>query len=279
MAGVWAEYEVELVVADYFAMLKKELTGESYNKSEHRRALLPLLNNRSEASIEFKHRNISEAVNDIGIPHIPGYRPASNYQKILSTKINEYLIEDTSVQELLNHDLEKDILLPSIESILNAHVEPPPVGRKQRVQTHSRKANKPKIDYLMLEAQNQKIGLVGEKFILQYEKARLIKEGKARLADNVEHISQTQGDGFGFDILSFQADEREKFIEVKSTKNAAETPFYFTSNELAFSKENAASYYVYRVFGLRSVPEFFILNGALDKVVASQPHQYRAWLK
>lgn len=36
-AHPWTELEVEATVADYFAMLKNELRGEAYNKSEHRR--------------------------------------------------------------------------------------------------------------------------------------------------------------------------------------------------------------------------------------------------
>ena len=39
----WTEQEVRLVVADYFAMLEAELQGESYKKSEHRKALIPHL--------------------------------------------------------------------------------------------------------------------------------------------------------------------------------------------------------------------------------------------
>ena len=55
----WSDIEVELIVAEYFSMLSKELSGKNYKKSEHRKKLLPLLNNRSEGSIEFKHQNIS----------------------------------------------------------------------------------------------------------------------------------------------------------------------------------------------------------------------------
>ncbi len=39
----WTEQEVRLIVADYFAMLEAELQGEPYKKSEHRKALIPLL--------------------------------------------------------------------------------------------------------------------------------------------------------------------------------------------------------------------------------------------
>jgi hypothetical protein len=62
----WTEQEVRLIVADYFAMLEAELSGETYRKSEHRKALIPLLTGRSEGSVEFKHQNISAVLVEQG---------------------------------------------------------------------------------------------------------------------------------------------------------------------------------------------------------------------
>ncbi len=50
--GAWTDKENDLIVADYFAMLADDIAGRPYNKAEHRRALLPLLNDRSEGSVE-----------------------------------------------------------------------------------------------------------------------------------------------------------------------------------------------------------------------------------
>ena len=48
----WSNIELDLIISDYFSMLRLELSDIAYNKAEHRRNLLPLLNNRSEGSIE-----------------------------------------------------------------------------------------------------------------------------------------------------------------------------------------------------------------------------------
>ena len=77
----WAKEEVEATVASYFAMLHAQLSGTPYNKSERRRQLLPLLNDRSEQSIEFKHANISAILLELGRQYISGYKPRSNYQE------------------------------------------------------------------------------------------------------------------------------------------------------------------------------------------------------
>lgn len=52
--ATWTNIEVELIVADYFDMLSKELAGRNYTKAEHRRKLLPQLNAFSNfASVNF----------------------------------------------------------------------------------------------------------------------------------------------------------------------------------------------------------------------------------
>lgn len=71
----WTRTEVEAIVADYLQMLAFELSGQSFNKAEHRRKLGALLNNRSEGSIEFKHCNVSAAMIDLGFPYLAGYKP------------------------------------------------------------------------------------------------------------------------------------------------------------------------------------------------------------
>jgi hypothetical protein len=51
MSDAWSRLEVEAaVVADYLHMPTLELAGQQYNKTEHRRALLPLLNKRTAAA-------------------------------------------------------------------------------------------------------------------------------------------------------------------------------------------------------------------------------------
>lgn len=82
--GPWTDEENDLIVADYFAMLADDIAGRSYNKAEHRRALAPLLQERSEGSIEFKHQNISAVLKGFGEDWIQGYKPAFNFQIALA---------------------------------------------------------------------------------------------------------------------------------------------------------------------------------------------------
>jgi hypothetical protein len=89
--GAWTDRENDLIVADYFAMLTDDIAGRHYNKAEHRRALQPRLNDRSEGSIEFKHQNISAVLKGLGEDWIPGYKPAFNFQMTLVDAVARWL--------------------------------------------------------------------------------------------------------------------------------------------------------------------------------------------
>ncbi len=58
----WSNIEIQLIIANYFNMLSAELKDEAYSKAQHRRALISLLKNRLEGSVEFKHQNITRSL-------------------------------------------------------------------------------------------------------------------------------------------------------------------------------------------------------------------------
>ena len=89
----WSEAEVEAAVADYFDMLKMELEGREYNKTEHRRELMMKLDARSNGSVERKHQNISAVLREMGLPFIQGYKPLKNLQGALRPVVERYVVQ------------------------------------------------------------------------------------------------------------------------------------------------------------------------------------------
>jgi hypothetical protein len=89
--AAWSEAEDILIVWDYLVMLQAVNNGRKINKAATRRALLPQLNNRSETSVEFKRMNISAVMVALGLDYLPGYRPASNYQRKLLETVKKSL--------------------------------------------------------------------------------------------------------------------------------------------------------------------------------------------
>ena len=167
---------------------------------------------------------------------------------------------------------------PLIDSFERFVVAPP---EGQRLSTYDRTnqvRDRPLVvrDYLQREARNRSLGSAGEDLVMRYEAQRLLAAGSRVLANRIEHVSKVKGDGAGFDILSFETDGRERFIEVKTTAYIAETPFYVSRNELSFSTEQAERFRLYRLFNFRKRPQMFALAGALDASCRLDPVSYRA---
>ena len=277
----WSREEVEAIVTDYLSMLSFELAGVPYSKTEHRRQLSRLLNGRSDGSIEFKHQNISAVMIDLGFPYVPGYLPRFNYQDLLYDVVAERMAGATEIEQLAARDANKPAALPTVDDILQALTDPPtPRAQRTMADRASRRymSRRPRtsVNYLEIEARNKSLGRAGEEFVVRFEQARLIKASHERLASKIEHVSLTQGDGAGFDILSFEETGADRFIEVKTTKNGKETPFFLSRNEVEVSRESADRYHLYRVFDWRTKPRLFTLAGALAKTCAMEPNQYIA---
>jgi hypothetical protein len=274
---VWSKPEVEAVVSDYFRMLRLELSGQTYNKSEHRRQLQKLLNNRPAGSVERKHQNISAILLELGIMRISGYKPLNNYQRILAEQVAIALDLDSTLDKVALEAVSKHAEIPRLGS-LEDFVTPVP-----RFEPRVREVTVPwdqkipiRRDYLEREARNSALGSAGEHLAVEYERRRLIEHGKRRLAERVEHCSKSRGDGLGFDILSFEPSGREKFIEVKTTAFGPYTPFFVSESERKFSVEHGEQFHLYRLYEFREQPRMYALEGAITQTCSLDPTNYRA---
>ena len=278
MSSDWTPEEVAATVAAYLRMLTMELTGQAYNKSEYRRALHQLLPGRSEGAIEFKHCNISAVMIELGFPHIPGYKQRRNFQRqALFEEVTRQIAARPQLDDAAQKAVELPAEAPLIERFDAVRVEPPPLELKVREQDAIyRPSALSQRDYLAREARNQSLGLAGEEFVVQYERWRLIQRGHERLADRIEHTSRIRGDGAGYDVLSFEENGRERFIEVKTTAYAKETPFFISDGEISFANSHELEFRLYRVFEFRRAPRLFELRGRPDNHCRLDPTTYRA---
>lgn len=138
-----------------------------------------------------------------------------------------------------------------------------------------------KIDFAKKLKKNKQDGKFGELLVIEYEKERLgnkLKDGM-----EIKHVSKDEGDGTGYDIKSYDANGKEIFIEVKTTKiNSEDEPFYITPTELEFSKKNSKSYWLYRVYNydkLNNSGTIYRIKGNLYKLLNKRPESYIAVVK
>ncbi|MGY0196681.1 DUF3883 domain-containing protein [Leptothrix sp. BB-4] len=276
---VWSRQEVELLVADYLQMLTLELTGQAYNKAARRRALLPLLDGRTEASIEFKRRNVSAVMGRLGLPYVRGYLPAENAQgEMLETIVAQQMALLPQLDAAAEQAVERMAVEvePVDFSLAKARVPERQLRVEEPMKPYLRRPIRR--DYLERETRNRSLGLAGEKFIVDFERWRLLKGGLGQLADRVEHKSVTEGDGLGYDVLSFESDGSERFIEVKTTAFSEETPFFVTANELDFARTEPDRFALCRVFDFRHGPRFFEVRGPVERHFHLDPATFKASL-
>lgn len=275
MRNDWSLQEVRLIVDNYFQMLMAEMRMESYNKAQNANFLIPKLNNRSNGSVEFKHANISAALRDLGLPYINGYQPRGNYQRLITDVITEYLSDNVDI--LAAMETYADFAPQASTEVPDPDVFVNPREKEHRPPARSKPRVPRKFDFAGRDERNQRLGKCGEEFVIGLEVKRLEKLGLGHLAERIEWTAREKGDGAGYDILSFDCDGGEVYIEVKTTNLGIQHPFYFSNNELQFSEEHADRYCLFRVFHFSTSPKVFVLRGALSKSCNFMPMTYRGF--
>jgi Domain of unknown function (DUF3883) len=276
----WSREEVEIAVADYLNMLSKELRGEAFNKAEHNRGLQQLLPKRTRGSVERKHQNISAVLLELGYPYIDGYKPLRNYQELLREAVEVRLVGATILDQAVASLVESPVVeAPIVADILAIKVEPPEIDRDEakafNEEPRSRAFSSPR-NYLEIEARNRSLGRAGEQLVLRFEHERLWRARRKSLADRIEYVAESRGDQFGYDILSFEIDGRERLIEVKTTRFGPMTPFFASRNEVNVSQRHDADYQLYRLFRFSERPKLFTLSGSLTRTCRLDPVSFSA---
>lgn len=164
-----------------------------------------------------------------------------------------------------------------------AKVEAP--VRKERssvLKTISTKTKRTKRDYLKEAERDQKIGNLGEQLVLEYERNRLRCLGVEDVENKVFLTSENPdyGNSFPCDIISVNnLTGNVLYIEVKTTKEGIDTPFYISREEVLFSEEHRENYSLYRVFDVmnsKKTPRFYETIGYVGDNFTLNSNKYVA---
>lgn len=272
----WSQQEVDATVAAYFEMLLLEAKQEKFNKSERNAALRQVLNGRSHASVELKHQNISAVLHDLDLPFISGYKPRGNSQLLLRKAVQKFVLDKGDLVRQVVDALE-EVKAPAEKQFRAVLVDAPAIELVAHLQSVAPRIRLPrKIDFAARDEANRLLGRNGEQWVLGFEQQRLQDAGRAELFQRVDWVSDRLGDGAGYDILSYDATDQPRYIEVKTTNGAHSSAFIITRNELEFSQESGDAFHLYRVFQFRSTPLLYMLRGDVSKQLDLEPIDYRA---
>lgn len=279
----WSADEVRELVASYLDMLDGTLRGDRVNKAVHNRALQARLSGRTRPSIEMKHQNVSAVLLALDLDYLDGYVPLRNYErKILPEIVKELLTSRPDLIDLLRRESSRKPAA-SRESFRDHSLRevPAPLGRGdnpvgRRVPGGTIVAPREWAAVAEAEARNRELGRAGEEAVVEHERRRLHDLGRQDLSRQVRHVSAEIGDGLGYDVSSFDAKGTTRFIEVKTTRRAAMTPFYLSPNEVAVSTREKQRYHLYRVYRFEQDPSLFVLRGDLTRLCRLEATGYRA---
>jgi hypothetical protein len=265
----WQDDELDAIVADYFDMLAADIAGRPYVKAKHSAALMAQIG-RTHRSVEFKHQNISAVLDELGMPWIPGYKPKRNYQNAIFDAIDRYLTAHPAVLEPVPPPPPKEEIPPEI-FVLPPVLGPDKAAVPERLRRLVRKFDPVKRDYL-----NRLLGKAGESFVIDLERRQLAQADRPDLARKVRWIAAEDGDGAGYDVLSFYRSGKERLIEVKTTNGSARTPFFISRNECALAQERPSDWCIYRVHLFATEPHIFTITPPLESSVHLSTETWRA---
>ena len=238
------------MVDSYFRMLALEREGRSYNKSANRRQLMETVR-RSDGSIERKLQNISAVLDMLGVQWINGYKPLAHFQDALVGAVERVLNGEPHFFEAGS----ADVSLPGDQdSIL---VPRPSPAERDHTLTPVLKRLVGKFDPAERDARNRDLGRAGEKFVVEFERHRLKRAGRDDLAERIRWISELDGDGYGYDVKSFEPDGKERLLEVKTTCGHEGTAFWLTKREMDVASDRSDIYRIRRVFHFRNQVRMF----------------------
>jgi hypothetical protein len=156
----------------------------------------------------------------------------SSKREVVSSKIKEYLEIDYEIirrvkPEFVDFDIKGKIVSNENESKT----------------THSGK----KADFEKENRRNKRLGERGEDVVVLAEQNYLKKIGRKDLSEKVKQVSK-KDDSLGYDVLSYNEDGTEKYIEVKSTKSKMGTANFIISENQIRKSKSLENFYVYIVF-------------------------------
>jgi hypothetical protein len=266
---IWQDDELDLIIADYFAMLAADLSGQAYIKSRHSAALMAKIG-RSHRSVEFKHQNISAVLDKLGMPWIPGYRPKFNFQNAIFDAIGRYLTKHPGILEPATKP--QTVPAAPVEVFVEAPILSPPSERLPK----GLQQLMVKFDPVERDHRNRSLGKAGEGFVFDLERKRLHDGERPDLARKVRWTAAEDGDGAGYDVPSFSLGGHPQFIEVKTTNGSSRTPFFLTRNECDIASQCPNEWRLYRVHLFATDPRIFTIAPPLENHVRLAAETWRA---
>lgn len=221
--------------------------------------------------------NISAVLRELGLPTIQGYKPKLNIQQAIFGAIDRHLTANPGLLQMEPVFLSAPSPSQTLREAVAVFEEPPPEPdftphpKRERLERLVRKFDPTERDF-----KNRALGKAGEALIVDLERRRLVAAERQDLARKVRWVAQEDGDGAGYDVLSFNLAGRARLIEVKTTCGTQRTPFFLTGNERSLAEERPEEFRIFRLYEFGEATRWFKLKPPLQNAIVLEPATYRA---
>jgi hypothetical protein len=131
-----------------------------------------------------------------------------------------------------------------------------------------------------IQEAREEIGALGEEWVVDHEVKVLRSAGRDDLAERVKRVS-TINVAAGYDVLSFDIDGNEKYIEVKATALTTNI-FQITAHEIETAKKYGERFWLYFVSEIRGNPQLIVIQNPARHIgskISLTPMTYQAEIK
>lgn len=231
---------------------------------------------RNDNALRRKAHNVSAVLDEAGLPYFPRFVPQSNRQKSLDDIVFEVLRKSRpaeAIQSIASHPASQNDGVPGSMTQF-----PPPTEPQSEGKARQRSRVAVQRDYAESEARNRSLGKAGEQLVVAHYQRVLTAADREDLAQRVEHVAVTQGDGLGFDVLAYEPDGTELHVEVKTTRGPHMHPFFISAAEVAAADDYATSYRLLRIYdyGAPTGTKFYVLAGSIRDSLSLTPTAFSA---
>ena len=298
---------IDNFMQEFEKLNKSNFPNKNNDYQDHRAVVVYLTLKYPEKYFFYKFRMFEHFSKKVDYPYVPKKGRTENVsqynnlcelvkfeiekdQELL--KLHEKRLDENCYRDINHHILTQDFIYAVVQHLNKIEILEKTAPKIQKIEEISaneinqRADNNPDFNarttnHIQNNIENKRIGNLGEIFVLNYEKEYLRKNGKPELAKKVNHSSVNKGDGLGYDILSYDLNGNEKYIEVKTTKGNKNSTFFISRNELERSKIEKDNYFLYRVYEYNEEAEkgkILIIKGDLSNICVN-PVNYKVNLK
>jgi hypothetical protein len=143
---------------------------------------------RSEGSIERKLQNVSAVMDVLGAQWINGYKPLAHYQDALVEAVARAVAREPRFLD------PGSVGTPPTRNETAILVPAPVLRDRDETLTPAVRRLVGKFDPAERDARNRDLGKAGERFVVEFERDRLLRAGRDELAGDVRWVSDLDGD-------------------------------------------------------------------------------------